>query len=288
MTVARTYDSETERPEAVETYTLGPLVTGAPCCTQDPMISVEGLSLSYGGKAALRDIDLDIYRGCVTALIGPSGCGKTSLLSALNRLTDLIPGCAVRGRITVDGNDVLQHSADVQKLRRHVGMIFQKPNPFPLSIRRNIEMPLREHGLRDRVTLEERVERALVDVGLWPEVKDRLDTPALALSGGQQQRLCIARAIALEPRVLLMDEPCSALDPLSSAAVESLIQSLRGRYTVVIVTHNLAQARRIANYAAFFWVRDLAGTLIEFGHCERIFDAPRHDLTAAYVNGVRG
>jgi phosphate transport system ATP-binding protein len=249
---------------------------------------MEKLSLGYDGKPALKDVSLDIYRGCVTALIGPSGCGKTSLLSSMNRLTDLIPGCTVRGRVTIDGADVLGDNVDVQALRRRVGMIFQKPSPFPLSIRRNLEMPLKEHGLMSRTDLDERVTRALTDVGLWAEVKDRLDAPALALSGGQQQRLCIARAIALEPSVLLMDEPCSALDPLSSAVVEDLIESLRGRYTVVIVTHNLAQARRIANYAAFFWVKDRAGTLIEFGHCRRIFEAPQHDLTAAYVNGMRG
>jgi len=288
----RNVAADNDRTMTVDTvgpaYTVGPLVPGAPCCVPDPVIEIKGLSLSYGSKPALKDVSLDIYRGCVTALIGPSGCGKTSLLSSMNRLTDLIAGCSVRGRVAIDGVAVLGDLTDVQALRRRVGMIFQKPNPFPLSIRRNLEMPLREHGLRNRTDLDERIVRALTDVGLWGEVKDRLDTPALALSGGQQQRLCIARAIALEPSVLLMDEPCSALDPLSSAVVEDLIESLRGRYTVVIVTHNLAQARRIANYAAFFWVKDRAGTLIEFGHCRRIIAAPQHDLTAAYVNGVRG
>jgi phosphate transport system ATP-binding protein len=167
-------------------------------------------------------------------------------------------------------------------------MIFQRPIPFPLSIWRNLEMPLREHGVTRRDELEARIEKALADVGLWGEVKDRLGTAALKLSGGQQQRLCIARALALEPSVLLMDEPCSALDPLSSAVVEDLIQSLRSRYTVVIVTHNLAQARRIANYAAFFWVKERAGTLVEFNQCRTLFDQPRHELTAAYVKGLRG
>jgi len=269
-------------------FTLGPLLSGPPCCTPETLIRVEGLSLDYDGKPALRDISLDIYRGCITALIGPSGCGKTSLLSSLNRLTDLIPGCQVDGRITIDGQDIRDPQLDVRALRRRVGLIFQKPNPFPLSIRRNLEMPLREHGLKNRSELAGRVERALSDVGLWNEIKDRLDAPALTLSGGQQQRLCIARALILEPSVLLMDEPCSALDPLSSAIVEDLVQSLRGRYTVVIVTHNLAQARRIANYAAFFWVRDRAGTLVEFGQCRKLFEAPKHELTAAYVSGMRG
>lgn len=269
-------------------FTVGTLEPGPPCCDPTPSIEVRNLSLSYGGKPALRDISLHIYRGCITALIGPSGCGKTSFLSALNRLTDLIPRCEVHGHIRFDGMDVRDPALDVQALRRQIGMIFQRPNPFPLSILRNLEMPLREHGIRNRSELSDRIERALSDVGLWPEVKDRLDSPALALSGGQQQRLCIARALALEPSVLLLDEPCSALDPISSGIVEDLISSLRHHYTVVIVTHNLAQARRIANYAAFFWVQERAGTLVEFGHSRRVFEAPVHRLTAAYVNGLRG
>jgi phosphate transport system ATP-binding protein len=167
-------------------------------------------------------------------------------------------------------------------------MIFQKPNPFPLSIHRNLDMPLREHGVRSRDERESRIRAALSDVGLWEEVADRLDEPALSLSGGQQQRLCIARALVLQPSILLMDEPCSALDPLSAETVEKMIVGLRGRYTVVVVTHNLAQARRIANFAAFFWVRDRAGALIEFDTCQRLFEAPAHDLTAAYVTGRSG
>lgn len=269
-------------------FTLGPLVAGPPCCTPETQIRIEKLALFYGNNPAFNEISLDIYRGCITALIGPSGCGKTSLLSSLNRLTDMIPGCRVEGRITIDGQDIRDPRLDVAALRRRVGMIFQRPNPFPLSIRRNLEMPLREHGLKVKTELADRIEKALTDVGLWPEINDRLDSPALALSGGQQQRLCIARALVLEPAILLMDEPCSALDPLSSGVVEDLIQSLRGRYTVVIVTHNLAQARRIANYAAFFWVKDRAGTLIEFDQCRALFEAPKHALTAAYVRGLRG
>lgn len=275
-----------ERPE--HAYTLGPIQSGPPCCTPEPLIRVRGLSLSYAGTPALSKVSLDIYRGCITALIGPSGCGKTSFLSALNRLTDFIPGCTVSGRVLIDGEDIHAVHQDLQGLRRRVGMIFQKPNPFPLSVRRNLEMPLREHGLRSRAELRQRMEQALKDVGLWQEVRDRLDAPALALSGGQQQRLCIARALILEPQILLMDEPCSALDPLSSAVVEDLIESLRGRYTVVIVTHNLAQARRIANYAGFFWTQERAGTLVEYGHCRQIFEAPVQSLTAAYVSGARG
>lgn len=269
-------------------FTLGPLMAGPPCCTPESQIRVENLSIEYSGHAALKDVSLDIYRGCITALIGPSGCGKTSLLSSLNRMTDMIPGCSVGGQITIDGRNIRDHDLDIRGLRRRVGMIFQRPNPFPLTIYRNFEMPLREHGIRARSERDGRIEKALTDVGLWNEIKDRLHSPALALSGGQQQRLCIARALVLEPEILLMDEPCSALDPLSSGIVEDLIQSLRGRYTVVIVTHNLAQARRIANYAAFFWVKDRAGTLVEFDLCRKLFEAPAHALTSAYVNGQRG
>ncbi len=271
-----------------DAFTLGSLVAGAACCAPEPLIQVSNLSLSYGDNEVLRNISLDIHKGCITALIGPSGCGKTSLLSSLNRLTDLVPGCRVDGRILLGGADIHAPSLDVHALRRNVGMIFQRPNPFPLSIRRNLALPLREHGLTNKTEVADRIERALKDVGLWNEISERLDASAQALSGGQQQRLCIARALVLEPAVLLMDEPCSALDPLSSAIVENLIESLRDRYTVVIVTHNLAQARRIANYAAFFWVKDRAGTLVEFDHCKRLFEAPRDERTAAYVTGARG
>jgi len=269
-------------------YTLGPLETGPPCCNPEAIISINNLSLHYGEKVALDNVSLDIYQGCITALIGPSGCGKTSFLSVLNRLTDLISGCLVSGQVRFNHHDLFDPALDLQHLRREVGMIFQKPVPFPLSIRRNIELPLREHGMQQQTELDKRVEQVLQDVGLWQEVKDRLDSPAQALSGGQQQRLCIARALVLKPKVLLMDEPCSALDPISSGVVEDLIQSLRGQYTVVIVTHNLAQARRIANYAGFFWVKERAGSLIEFGRCQQIFESPKHELTAAYVNGSRG
>ena len=269
-------------------YTLGTLERGSPCCEPEPLLCIRNLSVTYSQDTVLEGVSLDIYRGCITALIGPSGCGKTSLLSSLNRLTDMIPGAAVRGSIRLGGADVLDPTLDVMALRRRVGMIFQRPNPFPLSIRRNLELPLREHGVRDRAQLQQRISQALQDVGLWEEVYDRLDSPALALSGGQQQRLCIARALVLQPEVLLMDEPCSALDPIASGVVEDLIRRLRGRYTIVIVTHNLAQARRIANYAAFFWMKERVGQLIEFGRCQALFESPRDALTAAYVSGARG
>jgi len=260
----------------------------APCCEPYPLIETHALSVCYGEKVALRDVSLAINRGCVTAIVGPSGCGKTSFLHALNRLTDLVPGCRVGGSILLDGRAVAGNGTDVVALRRRVGMIFQTPAPFPFSIRRNIDLPLREHGIGPRDERQRIIEHALRDVGLWDEVCDRLDSPAAALSGGQQQRLCIARALALTPRVILCDEPCSALDPMSSATVEDLIASLRGRYTVVVVTHNLAQARRIADHVAVFWTRDGASTLVETGTAEQIFRSPRDELTAAYIGGMRG
>jgi len=271
-----------------EPYTLGDVTLSKPCCEPVPHLQVRGLSLAYGTHTVLERVSLDIYKGCITALIGPSGCGKTSFLSSLNRMLDLLPTARMEGTITLDGKDIYHREQDVLRLRQRVGMIFQRPNPFPLSIRRNLELPLREYGIRDRRLLQQKIETALRDVGLWDEVKDRLNTSALALSGGQQQRLCIARALVLEPEILLMDEPCSALDPIASGVVEALIQRLRGRYTVVIVTHNLAQARRVANYAAFFWMTAQVGTLIEFGQCARLFEQPNHPLTLAYVNGRQG
>jgi len=260
----------------------------APETTPRAHLRTEALALHYPGKAAFRDVTLAIPERRITALIGPSGSGKTSFLSVLNRLTDLIPGARVSGRAWLGEHDILAPEIDVIALRRRVGMIFQKPNPFPLSIHRNIELPLREHGVRRPADVAAVVEQSLRAVGLWDEVKDRLAGPAQALSGGQQQRLCIARAIALRPEVILLDEPCSALDPLSSGVVEDLIASLRDRYTVVIVTHNLAQARRIADRVALFWVQDGAGQLVEDGPAGQIFGAPRESLTAAYVNGIRG
>jgi phosphate transport system ATP-binding protein len=276
------------KPSGEPTYTLGDVSQAQPCCMPEPHLQIRDLSVSYGEHQVLETVSLDIYKGCITALIGPSGCGKTSFLSSLNRLTDLIPTAEIQGSVSFDGDEILAAKMDTLALRRRIGMIFQKPNPFPLSIRRNLYLPLKENGVRNRKELKERSERALRDVGLWDEVKDRLDSSALALSGGQQQRLCIARALVLEPEILLMDEPCSALDPIASAKVEELISSLAGRYTVVIVTHNLAQAKRVANYAGFFWMVEKVGKLIEFGQCQSLFEQPESELTAAYVSGVRG
>jgi len=229
-----------------------------------------------------------VHSGCVTALVGPSGCGKTSFLNCINRLTDLIPTAKLRGELHLGDLDLLDPKLDVIALRRRVGMVFQRPNPFPLSIRRNLDLPLKEHGLRSRARRNDAIEGALRDVGLWEEVKDRLEAPAMALSGGQQQRLCIARALVLQPEVLLMDEPCSALDPIAGEVVEKLIQKWRGRLTILIVTHNLAQARRVADWAALFWKQGDAGQLIEFGAVQQIFEEPREALTAAYVRGRSG
>jgi phosphate transport system ATP-binding protein len=247
---------------------------------------ISDLTVSYGEVIALSSVSIDITRGSVTAVIGPSGCGKSSFLCCLNRLTDFIPGCCVSGRILMGSQDILEDRIDDNQLRRKVGLIFQKPNPFPLSIRRNLELPLREHGLRDRNEIDSIIEQTLKVTGLWNEVKDRLRMPAHQLSGGQQQRLCIARALTLKPDALLMDEPCSALDPISAGAIEELILSLRDRYTIVIVTHNLRQARRLGTDAAFFWLQNGKGTLIESGPAQQIFDAPRENLTKMYVHGA--
>ena len=269
-------------------YTVGDMALSSPCCVPNPHIHIHELCVAYGNHHVLENVSLDIYKGCITALIGPSGCGKSTFLASLNRLTDMIPDAQVRGHIEVNGENIFAKKTDVNKLRRDVGMIFQKPNLFPLSIRKNLELPLREHGMRKKEEINRRIEEVLSEVGLWEEVKDRLDNSALALSGGQQQRLCIARALTLEPSILLMDEPCSALDPISSATVEKMIKRLSGRYTIVIVTHNLAQARRIANYAAFFWMKEKVGKLIEFGQCHPLFESPKDPLTAAYVSGTSG
>lgn len=256
--------------------------------THEVALAAKGITITYSGARALRDVTLSIARNEITALIGPSGCGKTSFLSSLNRMTDLIPGCKVTGHVYHDGIDIHELKTDVQELRCHIGMIFQKPNPFPLSIRRNLEMPLKEHGLTNAAQRYERIEHALTEVGLWSEVKDRLDQPALALSGGQQQRLCIARALALEPSILLMDEPCSALDPISSAVVEDLIIRLKEKYTVVVVTHNLGQAKRIADSVALFWFQDGCGYLVEHTSTDAIFNAAQNAITKAYISGARG
>jgi phosphate transport system ATP-binding protein len=266
-----------------------PICRDGLCIMPDaPFIEATGVSVKFGDRAVLQNVHFTSDACSITALIGPSGCGKTTFLSCFNRLNDLTPHCTVKGTIKIAGQDIYDKKTDPRMLRKKVGMIFQKPNPFPLSIWKNIALPLKQHGEFTHSEIDELVERALKDVGLWPEVKDRLHSPALALSGGQQQRLCIARAIALKPEILLFDEPCSALDPAASGCVEELISSLRKHYTVLIVTHNLAQARRIADRTGVFWTKDGVGQLVELGKTEQIFLAPVHPQTVAYVSGMRG
>lgn len=251
-------------------------------------LRTQNLTLSYRNKTAFRDINLCASKHKITAVIGPSGCGKTSFLMCLNRMTDLIEGCHVSGDIFFGQQNVLDTKTNVLALRRNIGMIFQKPNPFPLSIWKNLDFPLKEHGFKNKDERASLIEWTLQHIGLWDEVKNRLHAPALALSGGQQQRLCMARAMVLRPDVLLMDEPCSSLDPLSSALVEDAIASLKGEYTVLIVTHNLAQAKRIADHTAFFWVQNDAGYLVEQGPTADLFTEPKNPLTLAYINGAKG
>ena len=244
---------------------------------------IRNLELYYGAFKALKSINMDISSNCITALIGPSGCGKSTLLKSLNRMNDLVEGCRITGSVTLDGEDIY-HGMDVNLLRKRVGMVFQKPNPFPMSVYDNIAYGPRTHGIRARARLDEIVERSLRDAAIWDEVKDRLKKSALGLSGGQQQRLCIARALAVEPEVLLMDEPTSALDPISTSKVEELALSLKERYTIVIVTHNMQQALRISDCTGFF----LLGNLIEFGDTEQLFSSPRDSRTEDYITGRFG
>ena len=256
---------------------------------QGPETAVEirasHLDFYYGPKQALTDISVEIRANVVTAFIGPSGCGKSTFLRTLNRMNDIIPGARVQGSIEIQGQDIYRPGTDVVALRRKVGMVFQKSNPFPKSIFENIAYGLRLNGLvRDRRDLAEQVERSLRSAALWDEVKDRLHDSALALSGGQQQRLCIARALAIRPQVLLMDEPASALDPIATQRIEELIYELKRDYTIVIVTHNMQQAARVSNATAFFWL----GKLVEFGPTERIFTNPLEKLTEDYVTGRFG
>ncbi|TAL15945.1 phosphate ABC transporter ATP-binding protein [bacterium] len=247
-------------------------------------ISCRNLSLWYDQKQGLDSISLDIPNNQVTALIGPSGCGKSTFLRCLNRMNDLIPGVRTEGEIFLDGEDILSPATDVVELRRRVGMVFQKSNPFPKSIFDNVAYGPKLHGKKDKTVLAEIVENSLKKASLWDEVKDRLRESALQLSGGQQQRLCIARALAVEPEVILMDEPASALDPISTARLEDLIEELKTRYAIIIVTHNMQQAARISQNTAFFYM----GRLIEYDRTEKIFTNPKEERTEAYVTGRFG
>jgi phosphate transport system ATP-binding protein len=252
---------------------------------QPPKIEVSGLNFYYGANRVLHEISLQIQPNQVTAFIGPSGCGKSTFLRTLNRMNDIIPGTRVEGSVRVDGTDIYAPSVDVVALRRKIGMVFQKSNPFPKSIFDNVAYGLRINRMTaSRNELRGRVEASLRSAALWDEVKDRLQTSALALSGGQQQRLCIARALAIEPEIVLMDEPASALDPIATQRIEELIYQLKSRYTIVIVTHNMQQAARVSNTTAFFWL----GRLVECDRTDRIFTAPSQKLTEDYVTGRFG
>ena len=248
-------------------------------------MSARGVNVFYGAKQAVRDVSIDVDMDKVTAFIGPSGCGKSTFLRTLNRMNDTIAHARVEGQITLDGEDIYSDDMDVVQLRARVGMVFQKPNPFPKSIYENVAYGPRIHGLAaSRADLDVIVERSLRRAGLWDEVKDRLGDSGTALSGGQQQRLCIARAIAVDPEVILMDEPASALDPIATAKIEELIHELRGRYAIVIVTHNMQQAARVSQRTAFFHL----GQLVEYGDTDAIFTAPREDRTKDYITGRYG
>jgi len=252
-------------------------------------LRTEKVNLYYGDFQALRDISLEIPGRAITAVIGPSGCGKSSFLRLFNRMNDLIPGARVEGHIEIDGIPIYDSSIDVVELRKMVGMVFQKPNPFPMSVFENVAFGPRRHGIKNRIELEDIVERALHRAVLWEEVKDKLDQSAFALSGGQQQRLCIARVLAVEPEVILMDEPCSALDPVATLKIEDLMRSLAENYTIVIVTHNMQQAARVSDMAAFLMMEeDRAGVLVEYGVTSQIFTKPKDKRTEDYITGRFG
>ena len=248
------------------------------------IITVKDMCLWYGDHQALKNVNIEIPEKSITAFIGPSGCGKSTFLKTLNRMNDLIPGVKITGDIRYEGTDIFSKEVDVNNLRKEIGMVFQKPNPFPMSIYDNIAYGPRTHGITNKVELDEIVERALRDAAIWDEVKDRLKKNALGMSGGQQQRLCIARALAVQPKVLLMDEPTSALDPISTSRIEELVMELKEKYTIVMVTHNMQQAVRVSDYTAFF----LLGELVEFGRTDDIFSQPQDQRTEDYITGRFG
>ena len=248
------------------------------------IMTVDDLCLWYSQTQALKNVNITISEKSITALIGPSGCGKSTFLKTLDRMNDLVPGVRVTGKVCYQGQDIFAPSVDVNHLRKEIGMVFQKPNPFPMSIYDNIAYGPRTHGVRSKVKLDDIVEQSLRGAAIWDEVKDRLKKSALGLSGGQQQRLCIARALAVEPQVLLMDEPSSALDPISTSKIEELAMELKERYTIIIVTHNMQQAARVSDQTAFF----LLGELVEYGETEQIFAQPRDKRTEDYITGRFG
>ena len=252
--------------------------------TSNQIITTKNLNLWYGEKQALFDINMGIYTNKITALIGPSGCGKSTLIRCFNRMNDVIDKCRITGRIYFNGNDILQTNTDAVEIRKKIGMVFQKPNPFPKTIYENVAYGSRVQGINDKKKLDDIVEKSLKKAALWDEVKDRLYESAMGLSGGQQQRLCIARSLAIEPEIILMDEPCSALDPIATAKIEDLMTELKKTYTVIIVTHNMQQAARVSDYTAYMYL----GKLIEFDDTEQIFENPKQELTENYITGRFG
>ena len=250
----------------------------------DTKISVRDLNLYYGDNHALKNVNMNIRENAITAFIGPSGCGKTTFLKTLNRMNDLIDSVRIDGLVEIDGDNIYSKNMDVTVLRKRVGMVFQQPNPFPMSIYDNVAYGPRVHGIKDKKTLERIVEKSLKDAAIWDEAKDRLKKSALGMSGGQQQRICIARALAVEPEVLLMDEPTSALDPISTSKIEDLMEELKKKYTVVVVTHNMQQAVRVSDYTAFF----LHGEMVEFGETRQLFSYPKDKRTEDYITGRFG
>ncbi|MGF1630542.1 MAG: phosphate ABC transporter ATP-binding protein PstB [Kiloniellaceae bacterium] len=274
---------QTTRPDLAQPAQSGP--SAAPKPSAKTKVTARGVNVFYGETQALKHVDLDIYRNEVVSFIGPSGCGKSTFLRCINRMNDVIDGCRVEGRIMLDNHDVYSRDIDVVQLRARVGMVFQKPNPFPKSIYDNVAYGPRIHGLApSKDVLDETVESSLRRAGLWNEAKDRLKEPGTGLSGGQQQRLCIARAIAVNPEVILMDEPCSALDPIATAKIEELIDELRENFTIVIVTHSMQQAARVSQRTAFFHL----GHLVEWGETEQIFTMPNDERTQGYITGRFG
>ena len=250
----------------------------------DTKISVRDLNLYYGDNHALKNVNMNIRENAITAFIGPSGCGKITFLKTLNRMNDLIDSVRIDGLVEIDGDNIYSKNMDVTVLRKRVGMVFQQPNPFPMSIYDNVAYGPRVHGIKDKKTLDRIVEKSLKDAAIWDEAKDRLKKSALGMSGGQQQRICIARALAVEPEVLLMDEPTSALDPISTSKIEDLMEELKKKYTVVVVTHNMQQAVRVSDYTAFF----LHGEMVEFGETRQLFSYPKDKRTEDYITGRFG
>ncbi|MEK1940568.1 MAG: phosphate ABC transporter ATP-binding protein PstB [Pseudomonas sp.] len=272
------------QPHGMNISALGREKQNLTLANEPVTLEVPGLSLFYGDKQALYDVKMNIPKQRVTAFIGPSGCGKSTLLRCFNRMNDLVDGCRVEGEINLDGTNIYRKGEDVAELRRRVGMVFQKPNPFPKSIYENVAYGLRIQGINQKRVLDEAVEASLRGAALWDEVKDRLHESALGMSGGQQQRLVIARTIAVQPEVLLLDEPCSALDPISTLKVEELIYELKSKFTIVIVTHNMQQAARVSDYTAFMYM----GKLIEFGDTDTLFTNPAKKQTEDYITGRYG